>query len=523
MDQSPTNHFQLSALTASFLSAMDHSQAKMTRCIHTSTHYLGRLISLLSDKRDKYAATLQIRDVKVHTSYSLLYIVGKKGSNKHINVMVVSRILPPKREDDSNHEVKSFLEALSRGTVTELRGSLVVELSLRLIYMNIVKAKPDIVLGGDRDDTGTICGLRLMVVDSGGECFCWHNDLTVTPTTKDHGWRYMTNFRIYNTVRYGERLIRLQYDQSNGEVVFVSRRDGPNLGGYCEAPVYIDEVSVCSLHFTGPHIQLSRCVTLCTLSQVQNVHYSVHGIWIVCSDCSVHYYDYHTSRMLKYNGIQAHASAFSTMDTPIISTICSVHVHTDLVEEQAQRLYVLVQDTLYTLQLDGQISRPAVYSLKQVLHHRSTGSGVLMVHDMHVPVEQTPSGGTVVSLITSERCYALQLPSPRHSMYEPYDTIPPAIAVRKYVVIDIPKLRRHSICTAPACFIPLPERPPTDDCVVALICRGACVFALQIASTERAAASPERHPYRGPFHHTQATPVDQVSLCLQYYSLQRFL
>lgn len=515
---------------------METSRIKLKR---VGMHSQCRIVSILSEKRGKFSSSLEVKYMKTCTDNILLNITGKKFLNKHINLVVVSAMGTYMADDELDENIRSFLAGLSRGVILELPYYLIVEFSAQIIHFNIIGMRKN---NEEVNDSPTCGGQRLIVIDSSGACHCWLYDMYGLELNRDHGWKYVTNFSINQGLRTGKRLTSLSYDTENGEVTIVSRREGLSLGGYCEAPVYIDEVSICSLIFNEQQVQLSGCMVLCTVPAIHSVHYTRRGIWVLFDDYGLQYYDYSTCRMHIFNDLSSCTSATSAIT--MLSAVCTDRaLNGDLagVTAHPRQLYVLIADVLYCIEFkDNYVSIRSVHSLSKLQRARRNGSGASSfesMRDILIPVEYS-SGGcdlSVVCLATSDRCYIVQLPHPkRHSPYDIHAYQAP-IPVKQFIVVDFPKLPgRAAGGSVPVYFVKSQHSNSISnsggiDCweqrssrPLAHICIGTALYGLHIETdggVGQTSASPVRSSLGNPFEPVKSIRISpqQVLYVVQYF------
>jgi hypothetical protein len=384
-----------------------HTAENATSSAHLVKH-------IVSSKRAKYAVLRVDRSENCGGFAMAMVSLLNERSVCSVTLVLINNANDSDHLVDYNgtNDVERFLDELVLGNVSHLAGCLVVETTSQPVCVKVFETEE--------------VGLQLMIVYPSGWCYLWKR----VRHGNDSMWAHHQCLQISESL-----LQHVHYNPLTGELTAIEG-DTATGGG---------RLWVCSLAFpSGVMIELSKRHTLCNLqSAVLRMHCDHHGgIWVICSNGQVSYYDAITGRC--YGGCRMPLQSVSTdftprgPEVPMQVTSCITTCSQDASEHDvpdrgssASRLYAVHGNQLFLFEVaEFQLQQAATYDLEPVLRSRGnsnarspdrSGRSQCAVHDLCVPTlsgQELTSGGVVV-LLAATACLMVHLPTRAHDNMQP--------------------------------------------------------------------------------------------------------
>ena len=413
--------------------------------------YAHKLLKVLSKKRKKYNC-VNIKCIFAERGYTVIHLHCSRIEGD-IELIAVSKINFDYEEcsaEDSFSEtsqLSEFLDNLKIGIVTHLQGWFIAELYERVTFIKILSAS--------EDDNVELC--QLMVVLSSGISHLWKS-IVAGCAPHSSPWRYIGKLQIIN-----QNIDRFHYDPETSEVVIISRDESSSY------------LNLCNLNFCNAHassllsLELSRIVRVCEVPNLQALHTVQYGLWLVCINGRIIYYDYITCKCfisddlvsmarLSFSGGDHNASPF------VVSAAHRSSPHSpqalDCQQQQQQDgesmrrgssdsvLYILIRHTLYEMHLnDFQVQVKRTFDLTAILQYRASA------------VPSSPVTSTSISAVNPNAPYT-----------------PPALSMRQ----SKERINRYANNLLRVSDITLPsskhKRSEQGDCVIGILTGVKCLL-----------------------------------------------
>ena len=360
------------------------------------------LCSVSLERKFKSLSIERVNSSSLGVGYVIINLNNRDKSTTYI-VLLNSNL---SYDDIDSESVHAFLEALSRGIVIDLLGSIVIELTDRLLYANIVSG------GSDQLNT------KFMHVSSTGIAHVWSYGREAqslhAPT-----WSYITKLQLCsnNTVQ----MTHFYYMQEKEQVVFVERS---NFNSNDSSIDCSDSVVLCSLAFSEEednHIQLSKTVTIGQFPCIQQLHCQTTTtgttsataiIWVVCMNHELYCYDYTKCRTLGFSLQSFTKYRTENENPPLLSAVYNNVEQEHHGGSAVLMLYILFKDVVYMIKTDGsQLYLHCAFNCRKVLQtahdNNKLQHNAICVQDFYIAT--AVNNIEVIVLLTENRLHVVRL------------------------------------------------------------------------------------------------------------------